>query len=104
MTNAPETAAARKNGHGVDIVATDFAGQQRYQVVGYPRDATVGDLVRDLVARMGLKRADAQGRPFTWHPRLEREGRHLLQSERVGDVFLESGVDEIRLVPNIDAA
>lgn len=103
MINTAEAATTQKNGRGVDIEATDFSGQRRFCVVGYPTDAKVGDLVRDLVARMGLRRADPQGRPYTYHPLLERESRHLLESEIVGDVFLESG-DVVRLTPNINAA
>ncbi len=101
MLNAADT-AAQQNGQGIDFQATDFSGQQRYQVVGYPKDAKVGDLVRDLVVRMGLSKADPQGRPYTYHPRLTRAGRHLLESETVGEV-LETG-DVIQLAPNIDAA
>jgi hypothetical protein len=67
----------------------------------FPRDATVGDLVRQLVARMELQDKDPNGATYTYHARLEREGRHLHASEVVGDA-LKSG-DRISLQPNIDA-
>jgi hypothetical protein len=41
------------------------------------------------------------GRPLTYHARLEREGRHLHASERVGDA-VQNG-DKVVLQPNIDA-
>jgi hypothetical protein len=42
-----------------------------------------------------------EGRPLTYHARLDREGRHLQSSELVGQALQEG--DRVVLQPNIDA-
>jgi len=99
-----ETSVERRsngNGRGVDLVATDVTRQRRVRLSGYPRDATVGELVSELVDQMSLTRTNAAGGPVLYHARLARESRHLHASEVVGDT-IESG-DEIALHPNVDA-
>jgi hypothetical protein len=54
-----------------------------------------------MLGKMNLPRNDASGAPLTYQARLEREGRHLNASERIGDA-LERG-DKLTLQPNIDA-
>jgi hypothetical protein len=82
------------------VRASDLTGQ-RSEPVRAPREATVGDWVEDLVARLGLKRKDAGGNPYEYHPRLEREGRHLNPSEIVGEALRED--DHVVLHPNVHA-
>jgi hypothetical protein len=50
---------------------------------------------------MNLPRQDTSGAPLTYHARLEREGRHLHASERIGDALERK--DRLTLQPNIDA-
>jgi hypothetical protein len=70
-------------------------------VSGVPADASVGELVQGLLAEMSLPMTDVEGRPLTYHARLEREGRHLHASEIVGDTLQPA--DRLVLQPNITA-
>ncbi|MGD0948410.1 MAG: hypothetical protein ABSA52_13360 [Candidatus Binatia bacterium] len=81
--------------------ASDVSGQKTVRASAVPVDATVGELVQGLLAKMGLNRNDVEGRPLNYYARLDREGRHLNGSEIVGDALKEG--DEIVLTPNIDA-
>lgn len=83
------------------LEASDVSGQKTVSVTGLPFDATVGELVQGLLAEMQLPQNDVGGNPMTYHARLEREGRHLHASERVGDIF-QAG-DRVVLQPNINA-
>lgn len=83
------------------LEVSDVSGQKGMTVSGVPADASVGELVEQLLAEMRLTREDVSGRPLTYQARLEREGRHLHASERVGDA-LQTG-DRLVLQPNIDA-
>jgi len=85
----------------VSIEATDVTGQKRMKVPSVPRGATVGELVRGLLAKMGLVQADARGESLQYRARLEREGRHLNESELVGDALRPD--DRISLHPHINA-
>jgi hypothetical protein len=80
---------------------SDVSGQKNVRASAVPRSSTIGELVDGLLARMGLARIDAEGRPLNYYARLEREGRHLNGSEIVGDALEED--DELTLTPNIDA-
>lgn len=91
-----------EDGAGIQLLdVSDVSGQKRLTVDHFERDATVGELVEQLLREMDLSREDREGRTVTYHARLEREGRHLNGSERVGDA-LQSG-DRLVLQPNIDA-
>ena len=57
--------------------------------------------VQGLLAKMGLARIDAEGRPLQYYARLDREGRHLNGSELIGDSLQDD--DELTLTPNIEA-
>lgn len=83
------------------LQASDVSGQKVVKVAGVAADSTVRDLVKGLVPKMGLRAKDSADRPLAYHVRLEREGRHLHDSEIVGDV-LEPG-DRIILHPNVMA-
>jgi hypothetical protein len=66
-----------------------------------PQDSTVGELILGVLAQMSLPQNDVSGRPLTYHALLEREGRHLHASEKVGDALQVN--DQLVLQPNIDA-
>jgi hypothetical protein len=80
---------------------SDVSGQKILTIKHVPTDATVSEFVQDVVVRMRLPANDAEGRPFTYHMRLDREGRHLLGSENVTQA-VQSG-DRVVLQPNVDA-
>ena len=83
------------------LKVSDVSGQKAVRAAAVPLTSTIGELVQGLLAKMGLARSDAEGRPLHYYARLEREGRHLNGSELVGD-SLEND-DEITLTPNIEA-
>lgn len=83
------------------LQASDVSGQKLFNIDSVPRDSTVSELIQGLLSQMNLPPNDISGRPLTYHAHLEREGRHLNASERVGDA-LQSG-DRVVLQPNIEA-
>lgn len=83
------------------LEVTDVSGQKHATVTDVPAEASVGELVDQLLEELRLPKQDTSGRQLTFHARLDREGRHLLASERVGEA-LRSG-DRLILQPNIDA-
>jgi hypothetical protein len=85
----------------IPLEISDVSGQKVFSVANAPAGNTVGELVREMLGKMNLPRNDASGAPLTYQARLEREGRHLNASERIGDA-LERG-DRLTLQPNIDA-
>jgi len=85
---------------GLYVRATDLTGQRSQRVLA-PRDATIGEWVEGILGRLSLKRKDADGNPYAYRPRLEREGRHLNASEIVGEVLQED--DHVVLHPNVMA-
>jgi len=85
----------------VALRARDVSRQRCVTLTGVDRELSVGELVRGLVPRMRLPRSDAQGRPLTYHVRLDREGRHLNFSERVGESLQDQ--DELTIQPYISA-
>jgi hypothetical protein len=80
---------------------SDVTGQKAVRASAVSADSTIGEMVQNLIAKMGLARNDVAGRPLNYQARLDREGRHLYGSETVGDALRED--DEITLTPNIDA-
>jgi hypothetical protein len=85
----------------IPLEISDVSGQKVFSVTNAPANNTVGELVHEMLGKMNLPRNDASGAPLTYQARLEREGRHLNASERIGDA-LERG-DKLTLQPNIDA-
>ncbi|MGH7467139.1 MAG: hypothetical protein ACRENP_04050 [Longimicrobiales bacterium] len=83
------------------LEVSDVSGQKTATISDLPADASIGELVDQLLHELQLTRNDTSGRPLTYQARLDREGRHLLASERVGEA-LKSG-DRLVLQPNIDA-
>ena len=85
----------------LDLFASEMTGQKRFRLGKVPLQSSVGEIVRGALARMGLGQRDRDGRELEYRARLERDGRQLHNSERVGDV-LRSG-DELVLTPRINA-
>lgn len=85
----------------IPLEISDVSGQKVFSVTNAPANNTVGELVHEMLGKMNLPRNDASGAPLTYQARLEREGRSLNASERIGDA-LERG-DKLTLQPNIDA-
>lgn len=83
------------------LEVSDVSGQKTAMVSDVPADASIGEIVDQLLEELRLTRNDTTGRPLTYHARLDREGRHLLASELAGTA-LRSG-DRLVLQPNIDA-
>jgi hypothetical protein len=86
---------------GIAVQVSDVSGQKTFKVNDVPADANVGELIQGMLSQMNLPQNDVSGHPLTYHARLEREGRHLHASERVGEA-LQTG-DHVVLQPNIDA-
>jgi hypothetical protein len=83
------------------LEVSDVSGQKTATVSDVPGDASIGELVDRLIDELSLSKNDSSGRPLTYHARLDREGRHLLASERAREA-LQSG-DRLVLQPNISA-
>ena len=65
-------------------------------------DDTVSALVNRAVGQMSMPPTDVAGRPLVYHARLDRVGRQLYSSERIGDAILTN--DRLTMFPSIDAA
>jgi hypothetical protein len=83
------------------LEVNDASRQKRLTVEEVPQDATVGEVVQNLLAELGLPVEDADGRPLSYQALLEREQRHVHATERVGDALLPD--DRLTLHPNIQA-
>jgi len=92
-------AVTAKRNLGLEV--SDVSGQKPLKVSNIVPDATIGELIQSLLAKMDLPPNDVEGRPLTYHARLDREGRHLHATETVGDALTEG--DRLVLQPNIDA-
>ena len=79
----------------------DNTGQRRYAVRNFRSEATVGELIRGMVDKMGLRSAGDDAPDDVFHAFSGREGRHLRSAEIVGDVIEEG--DEITLRPDVQA-
>jgi hypothetical protein len=85
----------------VNLLAQDVTGQKRVRVSDVSGDSTVRDLVQGLLKKMRLTDKDVAGRPVEYRARLDREGRHLHDSELVSDALQSD--DQIVLQPKINA-
>ncbi len=83
------------------LEVSDVSGQKAATVRNLPGDTTVGELVESLLRELDLAHDDPDGRPLSYQARLEREGRHLLASERAAEALMTG--DRLVLQPNIDA-
>lgn len=79
----------------------DVTGQRHVRVHDIPLDYTVGEVIDGILPRMELNRLDSGGAPVAFEARLEREGRQLNRTEKVGDSLVED--DEMVLLPRITA-
>ena len=68
----------------VSLVASDVSGQKEARVRAVPPDATVGELVDELLESLKLPRNGTRGEPLTYQARLDREGRHVHPTEISG--------------------
>ncbi len=85
----------------LELTASDLSGQKRVRARNVPADASIAEVMENLLNKLGLARNDVEGRPLSFHPRLERQGRHLNDSEIAGEA-LQTG-DHLVIAPNIDA-
>ena len=83
------------------LEVSDVTGQKLVRARGVEPDASVGELIRGVLSRMGLPLRSDNGEPFSYQARLEREGRHLNSTEKVGEALQD--LDKIVLQPNVDA-
>lgn len=83
------------------IEATDVSMQKKVKARNVEPDSSVGELVESLIESLRLSPTDASGRPLAYSALLQREGRHLHLSERVGDA-IQPG-DQIVLAPSVEA-
>ena len=88
-------------GTPINITASDPSGQRVATISRIPKQATVGELVEELLAELGLPKRDDAGRPLSYQARLDREGRHLRETERVEESLQNR--DHLVLNPNVDA-
>jgi hypothetical protein len=72
----------------INITASDVSGQRRVHVCEVPADSSIGELLDGLIPRLlPGRRNGGHEKPLHVEARLEREGRHLHRSERVGDAL-----------------
>ncbi len=83
----------------LNLRVEDSTGQIRRRARGIPRDATVGDFMKNLVHELRLPANDSQGHPLTYAARAN--GASLLESDKVGDVLQEE--DTVTLTQNVTA-
>ena len=86
---------------GLTLEATDVSQQKVRRVSNIQPDVTIQEVIEPLLAQMNLPQNDPAGQPLVYHALLERQGRYLEASERIGDV-VQSG-DRLVLEPNISA-
>lgn len=79
----------------------DVSGQKSAAVSEVPADGTIRDLIDGLIDQLELPRNDVQGTPLSYAARLEREGRLLQDSEKIGQALQEG--DKVVLQPRINA-
>jgi len=85
----------------LNLYVSDVTGQKKVRLPDVSHDSTVRELVKGLVGRLRLVDKDQDGRPLQFRARLEREGRHLNDSELVNDALRPD--DELVLHPKINA-
>ena len=83
------------------VTATDVTRQHDVSASGVPGNATIGELVAELLTEMHLPQNDAFGQEISYRARLERDGRQLLESEHVSEAIEQD--DQIVLQPEIHA-
>lgn len=85
----------------IDVFARGASGASRVKASAVPTGATVAEFVRTMLGRMRLVDRDRDGRPLSYRARLEREGRLLSPTERIGDALEPD--DTVVIAPRIEA-
>ena len=85
----------------IALKVSDVSKQKMATINDVPAEATVGELVKGLLDELKLPRNDREGRSLSYHALLQREGRHLNATERIGTALIDG--DELTLQPNVDA-
>ena len=75
--------------------------QRDFRLKDIPLTSTVSELISAAIPRMNLPSKDDSGSPVCYRARHEREGRHLNDSEIVGDALKND--DRVVFEPNIEA-
>lgn len=83
------------------LEASDTTGQKRANFSDVPVSYTVGELVENVVQHLHLPTEDSQQQPISYQARLDREGRHLHKSERLGEALRTQ--DRISVHPTVSA-
>jgi hypothetical protein len=80
----------------------DISGQRRFTARNVSPDATFREVRDRVVDEMGLHRNGGNGNGAdAWTGLLQREGRHIHPSERIGDALQD--LDQVELAPEIHA-
>ena len=85
----------------VAFEVSDISQQKIVKVSDVPPEATVGEVVQELLDELQLSQNDASGHSLSYRALLQRESRHLHATETVGQA-LQPG-DRLTLQPDIDA-
>jgi hypothetical protein len=85
----------------MEIEALDVTGQRGHKYFPRDPDASIGQMIEELVAEMDLPVHDAEGGITTYQARLERDGRALNAAEKLRDT-VASG-DRVFIEPDISA-
>ena len=86
----------------LDIRVKDVSGQKqaRLKINRLSREATAGELVKALIAKLGLVTTDGSGQAIQYRARVD-DGRNLNAGELVGDAIPDGST--VTLVPKIHA-
>ena len=84
----------------INLHVKDMSGQREFLARDVPTDASWGECMDGILAKMSLPRNTGSD-GGVWAGRLEREGRHLHPSEIVGDALTDE--DRIVLQPEVVA-
>jgi len=86
---------------GLNLTASDATGQQKFSINNFSTSARVSDLLKAVLARMGLASTDEDGRAVAYQAFNRTDGCHLRGDEKVGDVLREG--DELSILPDVQA-
>lgn len=84
----------------ISLNVEDMTGQRGYVATNVQKEASWGETLGGILAGMSLPPNEPSS-PTRWSGRLEREGRHLHDSEIVGDALVDG--DKVVLEPEVTA-
>ena len=84
-----------------ELTAADVSGQNTFTLRRAGRGQTVSELLERVVPGMRLPTRDGDGNEILYQARVDRLGRHLHATERIGDVLEEQ--DRLTIQPDIQA-